>query len=181
MGAPLVFLDTETTGLDPEDHIWEIAAVRVDPDGMHTEFHAFVIHDYARAQHLPDQFRADHAARYFTNTAITAREMCAALRALFDPPEDYRARAHVVGAVPSFDTERIARLMLQYGMEVPWHHHLIDAEVLAAGMMRCSPPWDSEDLSRLVGVDPDLFVRHSALGDVRWAMALYDAVLGNPF
>jgi len=181
MVAPIVFMDTETTGLGPEDQIWEIAAIRLDPDGTHTEFHAFVIHDYALAANLPDSFRADHGARYFANQAITAREMCLELRVLFNAPEDYSQRAHVAGAVPSFDTERIAKLMRRYGLDVPWHHHLIDVEVLAAGMMRTSPPWDSDDLSRLIGVDPDQFERHTALGDVRWAMAFYDAVLGNPF
>jgi len=33
-------------------------------------------------------------------------------------------------------------------------------------------------LSESVGVDPGRFERHSALGDARWAQALYLAVLG---
>ena len=41
------------------------------------------------------------------------------------------------------------------------------------------PPWNSNDLSRAVGVDPDDFDRHSALGDVRWAKAVYEAVMGR--
>lgn len=78
MRAPLVFLDTETTGLDPYRHdIWEVAAVRRDP---------------------------------------------------------------------------------------------LDA---------LAPPWDSEAVSRAVGVNPDDFERHTAMGDVRWAMAIYDAVMGG--
>lgn len=39
------------------------------------------------------------------------------------------------------------------------------------------PPWKSEDLSRAVGVNPDDFERHSALGDARWAKAIYEAVM----
>lgn len=32
--APLVFLDTETTGLDLTDDIWEFSAIRRDPNGI---------------------------------------------------------------------------------------------------------------------------------------------------
>jgi hypothetical protein len=34
----------------------------------------------------------------------------------------------------------------------------------------------SDDLSRAVGVDPDDYYRHTALGDCRWMRDLYDAV-----
>lgn len=37
MTAPIVFLDTETTGTTSVDQIWELAAVRRDPDGTETE------------------------------------------------------------------------------------------------------------------------------------------------
>jgi hypothetical protein len=44
-----------------------------------------------------------------------------------------------------------------------------------------SLPWDSDALSRLCGVDPPGEVeRHTALGDARWAMRLYDAIVGAP-
>lgn len=39
-------------------------------------------------------------------------------------------------------------------------------------------PWNSEDLSLLVGVTPAVDDRHTALGDVRWALRIYDAVMG---
>lgn len=39
------------------------------------------------------------------------------------------------------------------------------------------PPWDSNDLSRAVGVDPDLFKRHTAMGDALWAAAIYERVM----
>jgi hypothetical protein len=78
-----------------------------------------------------------------------------------------------------------------------WHYHLIDVEALAAGWIAAQsgpvpiliaganvglvsgrPPWRSEELSRAVGVDPDDFDRHTALGDARWAKAIYEAVMG---
>jgi hypothetical protein len=39
------------------------------------------------------------------------------------------------------------------------------------------PPWDSDELSLAVGVDPEQFDRHTALGDAKWAKALYEAVM----
>lgn len=40
-----------------------------------------------------------------------------------------------------------------------------------------SPPWNSEQLSRLVGVEPaPEHERHTAMGDARWAQRIYTAV-----
>lgn len=85
----------------------------------------------------------------------------------------------------------------------PWHYHLIDVENLAVGWQHGvraglrlegmpddliefehpAPdlPWDSNTLSRLVGVDPDDFKpKHSALTDARWAKAIYEHIVGPP-
>jgi hypothetical protein len=189
MTAPIVFLDTETFGLDVADPVWEVAAVRRDPDGTETEYHAFVMHDPAAAQALPESFRTDHDTRYRFDVAVPPWVLVDDLLELFAPPADYRQRAHVAGMVPSFDTERIGLLFRRYAREEgPWHHHLIDVETLAVGRLQgqdasgwmppVHPPWDSENVSRSVGVDPARFERHTAMGDVRWAMAIYDAVMG---
>ena len=37
----------------------------------------------------------------------------------------------------------------------------------------------SNQLSLAVGVDPDDYDRHTALGDCRWAKAIYQAVIGK--
>ena len=42
-----------------------------------------------------------------------------------------------------------------------------------------SPPWKSDDLSEALGVKVSDEDRHTALGDARWAMAIYDAVTGH--
>jgi len=87
-----------------------------------------------------------------------------------------------------------------------WHYHIIDVEALAAGWVAAAvsgtandgtrgthrverpdgtvnnidgrPPWNSNDLSLAVGVNPADFERHTALGDARWAKAIYEAVMG---
>jgi len=76
----------------------------------------------------------------------------------------------------------------------PWHYHLIDVENLAVGYLFgrhpvtqalkvpdpvLALPWDSDRLSEQVGVTPPTDERHTAMGDVRWAMALYDACTGG--
>lgn len=43
-----------------------------------------------------------------------------------------------------------------------------------------SPPWRSDDLSRACGVEPPSDEdRHTAMGDARWAMRWYDAIVGG--
>jgi hypothetical protein len=185
--SALVFLDTETTGLAIDADIWEFAAVRREDDGSETDLHLFIEHDEAKCKNLPESFLADHYARFPSHGRETKRRDAAweiyhfIQGGLLDSPD----KPHVVGAVPNFDTERLSRMfrVVIEQRKDPWHHHLIDVENLVVGWLagrgKASPsrPWDSNELSRLVGVDPDDFVRHSAMGDARWAMAIYDAVM----
>ena len=62
--APLVFLDTETTGLDLTDDIWEFSAIRRDPNGIETGCGMFIEHSAEKAARLPERFRADLERRY---------------------------------------------------------------------------------------------------------------------
>jgi hypothetical protein len=115
---------------------------------------------------------------------------------------------HLAGAVVSFDAERLWKLLRANGECPMWHYHLIEVEALAAGWVAAQcigqandgksrgtipvsvdgkiidningrPPWKSDSLSRAVGVEPDDFDRHTALGDARWAKAIYEAVMGK--
>ena len=174
---PLVFLDTETLGLGINDPIWEIAAIRRESDGTENRYHFHVSDAEGRRltppDGFPDRFRADFNARYGKAPMGSRLDLAPLLRDLF------RDRPHVVGAVPNFDTERIAH---QFGVD-GWHYHLIDVENLAVGYLagRGEPlpplPWNSDDLSRAVGVDPDRFRRHEAMADAEWARAIYDRVM----
>lgn len=103
--------------------------------------------------------------------------------------------AHIVGAVPSFDDAFLKASFWPLSLRVTWHYHLIDVETLAVGWLEgdaaaaraevddsitsgVTLPWNSEDLSARLGVDAAAFDRHTALGDARWALAIYDAVMG---
>ena len=176
----IAFVDTETTGLSLDDDIWEFAAIVREEDGTEHEHHLFIQHDALKCARLPEPFRSDHKARFAPGALAEPQEQAAKWIAAL-----LAGRTHIVGAVPNFDTERIALLLRRFGLTPGWHYHLIDVEALAVGCVcgqeRGAPPlpWNSNDLSRAVGVDPDQFDRHTALGDAKWARAIYDAITGG--
>lgn len=210
----VAFVDTETTGLDPDRHpIWEVALIT--PDGGEHVWQFPVVEIEA------DPFALDIGRwwdrRWGTDVDVT--ELDAIYEAHTEKtrrkyfPDEGRAiksgekwcqyfrtlttGSHLCGAVVSFDEERLRRLLRSRGVLPRWHYHLIDVEALAVGWLaagrdplepmteethvpeldKCAPPWKSGDLSRAVGVDPDKFDRHTALGDARWAKAMYEAVM----
>ena len=134
MTATLVFIDTETTGLDLTDDIWEFAAIRCNPVGTSESLHLFIQHDTAKCAKLPASFLGDHLARWPHDYAHVSQDMAVCLIVDILRPEDGQ-RVHVVGAVPNFDTERLALLLTRHGLSPQWHHHLIDVENLAVGWL----------------------------------------------
>lgn len=200
MTASIVFIDTETVGLEPgPDVIWEFAGVRRDPGiEAEAELHLFIAHDLDKITSFPDRFRRDHDAR-FDLAACVPRAAAATRIAQFFAPTPAWGRVHVVGAVPNFDTERIELLLAEHGfcLGLGHHYHLQDVENWAGGYLAARaefdpdltddqrramaalthPPYDSDELSRAVGVEPLADgVRHTAMGDVRWCMAIWDAI-----
>ena len=194
--SDLVFMDTETLGLELDSPIWEFAAIRREPGGQESRLHMFINHNPARMSiDLPESFRADYEKRWQAakDGSLVAQPHNAALRIV----EFMRGRPTVVGAVPDFDTVRISRQLLQPAQyDDPWHYHLVDVENVIVGYLaghlwalrpdraakwreQLMPPWSSDGLSSAVGVDPEQFERHTALGDVRWVMAQWDAVMGG--
>lgn len=177
----LVFMDTETTGLSLTDDIWEFAGIRREEDGTQTELHLFVMHDRTKCAKLPKSFRVDHESRWDSREAVWQIQAAERIAAFMGDS------AHIIGAVPNFDTERIALLLGRFNIKPDWHYHLIDVENLAVGYLHgaynatgltipLSPPWDSDDLSRAIGITPPTDERHTAMGDALWAMAIYDRV-----
>lgn len=183
MSAPLIFLDVETTGLDPDDEVWEFAAIRREPDGSETTLHLFVEHDPNRAARLPERFLTDYHARWPGWHARTRRADAAVQIADFLGRRPGGERPHLIGAVVSFDAGHIERLLRAHitMTRPPWHHHVMCVETLAVGWLAARGtkvvlPWESDDLSRLCGVEPPGDDRHTAAGDADWAMRWFDAL-----
>lgn len=201
--SKLAFIDTETTGLDPERNpIWEIAVIVDDVEHcwrVRTPLMRIVPDsEYAPIGPYASQWVYDNTAfGTFVHDQRDALHPADSIQRFADLVEG----RHLVGAVPSFDEERLRRLYLRYvkprATRFPWHYHLIDVEALALGYLsRVSQepgasaafraalqsgvldlPWKSDDLSRLINVEPPTKEeRHSALADARWARELYLAV-----
>jgi hypothetical protein len=177
----LAFVDTETTGLHPDYHqIWEVALLLED-QGTTTEHVWQLPVDLGRADPMALGIGRFHERR-------TVAEALSAPSTFAREFSHLTAGAHLVGAVISFDEERLRRLLRREHQCPMWHYHLIDVEALAAGWIAATNgthgtlagrlPWKSDYLSQVVGVNPDDFDRHSALGDARWARAIYQAVMG---
>lgn len=196
MSAPVCFVDTETTGLDPDRHqIWEVGLITPDGaehlwqfpvDEMAADPFALNIGHYWERRWSDDNDVDPIDAIYEAHTRKSRRRNFPGQgRAIKPGPawchhfRELTAGCHLAGAVVSFDEERLRRLLHSHGVLHRWHYHLVDVEGLAAGKLAVPPPWDSEELSRGVGVEPGKFDRHTALGDARWARAIYDAVMGG--
>lgn len=170
----VAFLDTETTGLDPDRHeVWEIGLIvgsqeitwairpqhldRADPNALR------LIHFYERTEAPGWEWASSYLGSYVA-------ERLAYLT----------AGKHLAGNVPSFDAAFLERFLRAHGRSPAWHYQLVDVEAIAAGVLGLDPPWDSEDLSSRLGVDPALYERHTALGDARWARDVYGAAMLAP-
>lgn len=191
----LAFLDLETTGLDPGRHdVWEIGLILRDKGEDR--------HHLYRVE--PDLSRADptglRISRFYERTRDVAGPLAyVPISERWSDPVALAHRLareldgrHLVGAVPSFDAAFLGRWLRRHGQCPTWHYHLIDVEALAVGYLngrataeerRTAPrhglPWDSDEISRLCGVEPPGDgARHTALGDARWARDLYDAITG---
>lgn len=173
--SSVVFVDTETTGLDPFTHeIWDLAII--ESNGGEFEYHFPVNLTKADPKAL-------QVGRYYERTGDLGWE--------WDSPKSWVHQIarqldgkHLVGACPWFDAQFLRHFLLYHGHQATWRYHHIDIEALAVGYLAARGetvdlPYHSKDLSRRVGVDPDMFDAHTAIGDARWAKAVYEKILGG--
>lgn len=184
--APLCFIDTETTSLDRETReVWEIAMVRREPDGTETSYGAMI----AGVDLTHADPRSLAIGRFYERYDIEHNGVPEGLfSALSNPGYPYALEvarvvermtrgAHLVGAVPSFEDVSLRPLLARAQLAPAWHYHLVCIENIVAGALGVRPPYSSDWLSRQIGVEPADFDRHTAMGDVRWVMAQWDAWL----
>lgn len=220
MTTPIVFVDTETTDVGPRRLPWEMAIIRRNPDGARGELRVFIEIDLSDAnpialsvgrfheRHPLGQWIADSSSwpditdmqlppggqpgrvYHYVTQAIAAALWC-----------KWTHGAHVIGAVPSFDTEVMGAVARRHGLTPSHHYHLCDVENLAAGYLMgrlrgcvergsteaevervktlCTPPWSSDDLLAEVGVTTPEDERHTALGDARMVEQVWDVIMGD--
>jgi len=189
----VVFVDTETTGLDPRRHeIWEIALI--EENGIeHLWYPSLSNLNQADLIALNiGQFFERHPRVYQNNADIV------------DELLYLTVGQHLVGAIPSFDEERLRNLIWKMNKCPAWHYHLIDVEALAVGFLNGmdralqdrvvsgdppsppwyrTPPWKSDDVFNALGIDRDRpeFAKHTAMGDARLVREVYNLVMGTKF
>lgn len=204
-GGPVVFLDTETTGLDlGRDSIWELAWCRRSASGLETWGHRFVKHSPVRMLKQPAPFVVDYRARYKDDEAITSRELESLLNDVFVTEEGVPAT--LVGSNPGFDAGMLRATVGRGPGALPgpiedwqprWHYHLADLHQQVVGyllsrvqydtnlraslraswrQLATTVPQSSYALFRAIGVEPDEFETHTAMGDVKMDRAVWDAM-----
>lgn len=200
--SPLVFMDTETTGVHGRRVVWEVGVIRRDPpgtrlggpNGRRTVWQTFVDADLSEA----DRFGLKVGGYYDRHPlgrriAGLAGEQDAWTGRPALSPEHTAMRvaelthgAHIIGAVPSFDTDSLEALLGRHQLISSWHYHIICAEVLAVGYLAAlgqvfTPPYDSDELTAALGIEPaPPELRHTALADAEWAERIYDRVMAGP-
>lgn len=202
----IVAIDTETTSLRADRRAWEIGAIVRGPGGEDRE-HVWLIAaedlDLGNADLFSlnvGRFYQRHPQARDGALGLTGKYpgTVSERRALSDI-ESLTRDAHLVGAVVNFDADVLSARMRAHGICPSWHYHLLDSEALAVGYLSGSPafgqspagskqqevadligpPWKSGDLSAALGITVSEEERHTALGDARWALRIYDAVMGG--
>jgi hypothetical protein len=170
----IVFTDTETFALARERRqIWEAAAIR-RKNGADTESRWFVrLDDLNLGLADPEALRIGrfyerHPEMGGTGVARTAAFVAAQVERLT------RGGAVLVGDNPSFDEHPLHDLLVDNNRCPSWHYRPVCVTTLIAGLVGATPPYNSTEMSRAIGIDPDLYDRHTAMGDTRWVRDKFD-------
>jgi hypothetical protein len=164
----LVYVDTETTGLDPDRHqVWEIAWATE----QRQVYSMVVPHTLTNADPVALALNG-HDSRCPAGTSTNGHEEWGWSGA--EMPAELAVRtmlvgATMVGANPAFDAAFLRR---RWGF-APWHHRLLDVEVFAMGALGLDRPLGLEGLAqRLHASGP----KHTAASDVRSLIQCHDAL-----
>jgi len=187
------FIDTETDGLGPNRHVWEIGIITVDNasdnDERITRTHLFLPLDAGRSdgqalsiggywKRHPSALAA-LADKPTPATPVTTMHEAArrVLRATHG--------AVLVGVNPAFDAQSLERILRSAGLSPTWDYRLIDMRALAMGYLlgrreNVDELASSDDLSIRCGVaPPDETERHTALGDAEWARRWFFSIASD--
>ena len=181
MTRALCAIDTETDGLHWSRQAWEISLIRRHPDGNETPKTLLLDIDLRKADPKALEiggFYERHPRGIYLRTGqkpdyhkeLTSPDLAAywVHRLTFG--------AIIVGAQPHFDTHILERLLHVQGLQPSWHYRQRDVESMAAGYL-------GEDVGGLAKCAAALGIpfpeadQHTAMGDARAALAVYDKCL----
>lgn len=192
--ATIAIIDTETTSLRPDRLAWEVAyAISVDgaKPTLHQHFIAVPTDGADEVALRIGRYYERHPRPFgdATNsrTPQTARSEAAVAAVL---ARDLHG-AILAGSNPSFDDYTLRAMLARHGFAPTWNYRSIDVITLAAGwLMAAEPepakpderlrlPWKSDEISAMLGIEPDEEKRHTAAGDVDWAMRVFMRIGGR--
>lgn len=195
MSRTVVFIDTETTGIDPLAHeVWEFAYIkRTYDDGY---IGGYVDDKPVRAAIKIDESLANPFAleigRYyersdgdFTRATFGGGVLHYFSKDVLETLQRDTKGALLCGWNVHFDAAFLKKLLNENGLAPRWDYHFIDLTALCLGQPGV---WDwalankisGNTLAERFGV-PELggSVRHTALGDSCWARDVFDAVISQ--
>jgi DNA polymerase-3 subunit epsilon len=167
----LLFVDTETTGLDSTKHeLLEVAAIRTSPDGR------TVIQTY-EAKLFPEHLETAEPRALEVNKYSAAewpRDKCARPEDVVDALQKMSGNTVLVGQNVSFDEGFLSPLFTRLGMKPPWGYHKIDTVSLAWPLYFNNaelPGLSLEKLCKFLGVES--MPTHRAAADVEACRQVY--------
>lgn len=170
----LVFVDIETTGLDPARHqIWEIGVVIREDGRPDFDTRWLIKPDLAQADS-----RALQISGYYERTAHMKTEDWSGQGQVAKWCAERFSGATLVGACPWFDSAFLEGFLRRHGHCPAWAHRLVDVESMTvAALGRHPSPGGLRGCADALGVAYDKADLHTALGDARLARAVYDEVM----
>ncbi|WP_143556884.1 hypothetical protein [Serinibacter salmoneus] len=192
----VVAIDIETVSLHPAAEVWEFGAVRRSPDGHHAVTAMLANPSLRHADR-----EALQVGRFYDrhpHAPVPLRDRCKQSVQVLSAAHFARLVAETThGATllvnnAAFDVPRLERLLAAQGLVPGWHYRPVDVvdmcrgRITATGRVHPDPApemWSSRVVSQALGVAlPTEEEAHTALGDARWVLRLYDAARGaqNP-
>ena len=206
---PQILVDTETTSLVPDyttgsGVIWELALIerdcgaerlwRMRPNVERADKKALEIGRFAERTTL-----MRHATEW---TGADIWDLTTGCGPLWSWPADLALHvaslldgATLIAANPTFDAGFLTAFLAACGCEPRWHHRLRDIGSMAWAWLSGRnthpgagawgryplPPMDAstDEFARALGLDPDEYERHTALGDCRLVEAMLRVMEGG--
>jgi DNA polymerase III epsilon subunit-like protein len=176
----LVFVDTETTGLDPRKHeLLEIAFVRVQQDWSISGAPVFTIVEEWSAKVLPENIQsADPASLRVNGYTVTAWNGAVRIQDALKIFSDKTEGAIMVAHNVAFDASFLDTAFSTYGVPNKMHYHRLDTVSMAYAKLNSAPEvtrYSLAELCKHFGIVNEN--AHSALADTRACFELFERLM----